>query len=281
MLTTLSIKVAKMKTKVSIGVIIIAMVILIAASGSAMAARPVPAGNESSVINVQTSAQVIGNFQARTEIVLQQSNGNLTPPLVNGEQISTIVYTEDTMGINGATDYSKNTNINTGNVVNGQENVQTDRIITFDAEDGGRMVSGENVIVQTIGTETTSAASCCPWGSATNTTLPGECETVQAGSKMDVTEVSASSSSGVRAIADQPGTTVSLDYSIDAHGINQTPGSMDNAAIGSATAYVDGRIQASTGNGTQAGTNMEYHDVTSVDGLFDLSKDVSYSSAPN
>ena len=33
MLTTLSIKVAKMKTKVSIGVIIIAMVVLIAVSG--------------------------------------------------------------------------------------------------------------------------------------------------------------------------------------------------------------------------------------------------------
>ncbi len=280
MLTTLSIKVAKMKTKVSIGVIIIAMVILIAVSGTAMAARPVPAGNESSVINVQTSAQVVGNFQARTEVVLQQSTGNLTPPLVSGEQISTIVYTEDTMGINGATDYSKNTNVNTGNVVNGQENVQTDRIITFDAGDGGRMVSGENVIVQTVGTEDMSATGCCPWGSTTNVTLPAECETVQAGSKMDVTEVSASSSSGVRAISDQPGTTVSLDYSIDAHGINQTPGSMENAAIGSATAYVDGSINQGT-NGTSQSTNMEYHDVTSVDGLFDLSKDVSYSSAPN
>jgi len=281
MLTTLSIKVAKMKTKVKIGVIIIAMVILIAVSGSAMAARPVPAGNETSVINVKTAAKVDGNFQAQTDLVLQQSTGNLSPPLINGEQIATVVYSENTIGINGATDYTKNTNVNTGDVVNGQNNVQTDRIITYDAGDGGRMVSGENVIVQTVGTETTSATGCCPWGTTTNATLPAEIETVQAGSKMDVSEVSASSSSGVRAISDTPGTTVSLDYSVDAHGINQTPGSLDNAAIGSATAYVDGDIQASTGNGTQVGTNMEYHDVTSVDGLFDLSKDVSYSSAPN
>ncbi len=279
MLTTLSIKVAKMKTKVSIGVIIIAMVILLAASGSAMAARPVPGGNETSVITVQTSAKVIGNFQAQTELVLQQSTGDLVPPLEDGEQVSLVAYSENTMGINGATDYSKNTNINTGNVVNGQENVQTDRIITFDAGDGGRMVSSENVLVQTVANEATTASGCCPWGSTTNATLPAECETVQAGSKLDVFEVSASSSSGVRAIADTPGTTVSLDYSIDAHGINQTPGSMENAAIGSATAYVDGKI--TQGNGTAPGTNMEYHDVTSVDGLFDLSKDVSYSSAPN
>lgn len=279
MLTTLSIKVAKMKTKVSIGVIIIAMVILIAASGSAMAARPVPGGNETSVITVQTSAKVIGNFQAHTDLVLQQSTGDLVPPLEDGEQVSLVAYSENTMGINGATDYSKNTNINTGDVVNGQENVQTDRIITFDAGDGGRMVSSENVLVQTVANEATTASGCCPWGSTTNATLPAECETVQAGSKLDVFEVSASSSSGVRAIADTPGTTVSLDYSIDAHGINQTPGSMENAAIGSATAYVDGKI--TQGNGTAPGTNMEYHDVTSVDGLFDLSKDVSYSSAPN
>lgn len=279
MLTTLSIKVAKMKTKVSIGVIIIAMVILIAVSGSAMAARPVPAGNESSVITVKTAASVVGSFQAQSDLALMQSTGDLVPPLEAGEQVSLVAYSENTMAINGATDYAKNTQINTGDVVNGQENVQTDRIITFDAGDGGRMVSSENILVQTVANEETTTAGCCPWGSTTNATLPAECETVQAGSKMDVTEVSASSSTGVRAIADIPGTTVSLDYSIDAHGINQTPGSMENAAIGSATAYVDGNIMQ--GNGTAPGTNLQYHDVTSVDGLFDLSKEVSYSSAPN
>jgi len=248
------------------------MVILIAVSGSALAARPVSGGSETSVITVKTAAKVDGNFQAQTDLALQQSSGG---------QTSTVAYSENTIGINGVTDYTKNTNIDTGDVVTGRDNVQTDRVITFNASDGGRMVSDENVLVQTVGTDTTSATSCCPWGTTTNETLPAECETVQAGSKMDVSEVSASSSGDVRAISDSPGTTVSLDYSIDAHGINQTPGSLDNAAVGSATAYVDGNIKASDGDASQVGTNMEYHDVTSVDGLFDLSKDVSYSSAPN
>jgi hypothetical protein len=289
--------VAKVKKKVSIGVIIVAMVILIAVSGSVMAARPVPAGNEFSVINVQTSSHGYGIFLAPTELVLQQSNGDLNPPIERGDQISTVVNIENTIAINGETDYSKNTNINTGNVVNGQENAQTGRIITFDGGDGGTMVSGENVLVQTIASQDTSS-TICPWESTTNTTLPAECETVQAGSKMDVFEVSASSSSGVRVIADTPGTTVSLDYSIDAHGINQTPGRLENAAIGSATAYVDGNILEnavidnatayvdgnileSIGNGTAPSCNVEYHDVTSVNGLFDLSKTVSYDSSPS
>ena len=281
MLTTLSIKVAKMKTKVSIGVIIIAMVVLIAVSGSAMAARPVPAGNETSAITVITAAKVHGNFMATTDLALQQGNGDLVPPLESGGQISTIVYSENTMTLGGETGYTKDTRINTGNVVNGQENVQTDRIITFEGGEGGRMLSTESILVQTVASAVTTDPSCCPWGSVDNVTLPAEYEVVVAGSKMDVTEVSATSSSGVRAIADSPGTTVSLDYSIDAHGINQTQGNLDNPAIGSAVAYVDGKIMASTGNDTAVGTSLEYHDVTSVDGLFELSKDVKYTSAPN
>ena len=268
-----------MKNNISLGVIIIAMVVIIAVSGSAMAARPVPAGNETSNIIVKTSAKVVGNFQAQTDLALQQGTGDLTPPLESGGQVATIVYSENTMAINGATDYTKNTQVNTGNVVNGQENVQTDRIVTFEAGDGGRMASEENVLVQTVATEDTTTAGCCPWGTTGDAVLPAENEIVQAGSKMDVSEVSASSSSGVRAIADQPGTTVSLDYSIEAHGINQTAGTMDSPAIGSATAYVDGVIQQGT-NGTNQTTEMQYHDVTSVDGLFDLTKDVSYTSAP-
>ena len=277
MLTTLSNKVAKMKTKVSLGVIVIAMVILIAVSGSAMAAHPVPPGNETSQVNVKTSASVIGNFQANTNLVLQQSSGDLVPPLAPGEQVGMAEYSESTMAINGETNYAKNTQINTGGI---GENVQTDRIITFDAADGGRMVSSEEAIVMTVGSEATSDTGCCPWGSTANATTPAALEYVQAGSKMDVSEVSAASSSDIKVISNVPGTPVTLDYSIDAHGINQTPGTMDSPAIGSATAYVAGVIMQGNNGSTQS-TDMQYHDVTSVDGLFDLAKEVSYSSAPS
>ena len=151
--------------------IIVALVILSVVSGSVMAARPVWAGSESSVINVHTSSQGYGIFRAPTELVLQQSNGDLNPPIENGDQISTVVYTKNTVAVNGETDDSMNTNINTGNVVNGQENVQTDRIITFDGEDGGGMVSSENVLVQTIASQGTGSM-ICPWESMTNATLP-------------------------------------------------------------------------------------------------------------
>ncbi|MEI6292428.1 MAG: hypothetical protein WCP36_02020 [Methanomicrobiales archaeon] len=267
-----------MKTKVSLGVVIIVMVILIAVSGSAMAARTVPAGNETSQIRVETSAHVIGNFYASTDLVLQQSTGDLVPPLAPGEQVNAVGYSETTMAVGGEATYNKDTQINTGGVT---DNLQTTRMITFDGGDnGGRMISNEETIIATEGSNAVSAVGCCPWSSTENATIPAESEIVRAGSKMDVTQVSAASTSDATVISNTLGTPVTLDYLINAHGINQTPGTMDNPAIGSATAYVDGVIMQGNNGSTQS-TDMQYHDVTSVDGLFDLSKDVSYSSAPS
>ena len=265
-------------------VTIMVMVILIAVTGSAMAAHPVPAGTESSNVIVQTSAKVVGNLQSYSDLGIQQGTGNLTSPLGSvGGQVSTVVYSGDIMAINGETENIQTTNIRIDNVVNGQANVQTNRIITFEVGDGGRMVTSENILVQTgvtVATDDTSVPCICQFGDTIDATLPTENEIVQAGSKLDATEVSASSSSGVRAIVDSPGTKVSLDYSIDAHGINQTAGTKNNPAIGSATAYVAGLIMQGC-NGTTQRTGMQYHDVTSVDGLFDLSEEVRYTSAPN
>ena len=56
---------------------------------------------------------------------------------------------------------------------------------------------------------------------------------------------------------------------------------MSTAAVGSATAYVDANIQGGNDNSTAPGSTVEYHEVTSVDGLFDLAKSVSYTSSPS
>jgi hypothetical protein len=270
-----------MKTNVTIGIVIVTMMMVLAACGSVMAARPVPAGNESSTITVTTSARVVGNFLESNSLALQQSTDILNPPLADGEQIGVVGYSEETMAVNGDTNYQKRLTVNNANANVAQDNLQVDRIIEFDAGPGGRMVSDENVLVSTVATANQNATGCCPWGSTTDATLPAEHEVVVAGSSMDVSEVSAHTSSDARVISNTPGTPVTLDYEISAQGINQTtPGDVTNAAVGSATAYVSGKIESSTGNNTAQGADMEYHDVTSVDGLFDLSKEVHYSSAP-
>ncbi|HVP93971.1 MAG TPA: hypothetical protein VMS89_02235 [Methanoregulaceae archaeon] len=284
MLTTLSIKVAKMKMRLSI-VIITVLVIVLAAGTSAMAAIPVAAGNQTSVITVQTSAASLGNFQDHQSLALEQTNGqNLSPPLAAAQDVGIIGATEDTMAVHGTTTYVKSQTVDTNNKNVAGDNLHTDKIIEFNATpdgSGGRMTSSEDVIVASISTNATDP-NCCAFGSSDPASItPASNEVVQAGSTLDVSQVSAHTTNDARVISDTPGTPVALDYSIAAQGINQTPGDMSTAAVGSATAYVDANIQGGNGNSTAPTSTVEYHEVTSVDGLFDLAKSVSYTSAPH
>ncbi len=258
---------------------------LLAFSAGAMAAHPVPGGNESSALSISTSAKCIGSFTSSQEMAWQQTNGDLNNcPLEPGQEVATVGYNEHTMAVGGAVTYEKQFEVDTGSETVAGNNLQVEKIIEFDAagdgEDGGRMVSEEDVLVDTVSTAVNDATACCPWGEPEN--LPAEHETVMAGSTMDVTEVSAHTSATARVVSDDADTPVSLTYDFDAQGINQTPGDMDNAAVGSATVFVDAHIQ--TGNQSTEnpglGTDMEYNDVTKVDGLFELARTVEYSSSP-
>jgi hypothetical protein len=285
MLTTLSIKVAKMKMRLSIQ-IITAMVIVLAAGGSAMAAHPVPAGNETAVITVQTSAASLGNFQDHQSLALEQTNGqNLSPPLQSSQTVGIIGASEDTMAVHGTTTYVKSQTVDTNNKNVAGDNLNTDKIIEFNATpdgSGGRMTSDEEVIVASISTNVTGPLSCAfGAGSPGAAVAPASNEIVQAGSTLDVSQVSAHTTNDARVISDTPGTPVALDYSIAAQGINQTPGDISGGAVGSGSAYVNADIQGGNDNSTAPDSTVEYHDVTSVDGLFDLAKSVSYTSAPH
>ncbi len=258
---------------------------LMAFSAGAMAAHPVPGGNESSALTITTSARSIGSFTSSQELAWQQTNGDLTnTSLLPGQAIATVGYNEHTMAVGGAITYEKTFQVDTASKTEAGNNLQVDKIIEFNATNdnglGGRMVSEEDVLVDTISSAVDPATNCCPWGEPE--TLPAEHETVMAGSKMDVTEVSAHTGATARVISDDTDTPVSLTYDFDARGINQTPGDMDNAAVGSATVFVDAHIQ--TGNASTEnpglGTDVEYNDVTSVDGLFELARTVDYSSSP-
>jgi hypothetical protein len=281
----LLIKVAKMKTRLSIGVIIVAMVILFVASGSVMAAHPVPAGNETAVMTVITSAGCNGNFQNHESLALEQTNGeNLTPPLGTSQCVGIVGYGEDTMAVDGTTTYQKSLTVDTNNKNVAGDNLHTDKIIEFDANNdgnGGRMTSSEEVLTASISTNVTQGPGCAFGGPTDAVVAPASNEIVRAGSTLDVSEVSAHTTSDARVISDTPGTPVQLDYSIAAQGINQTPGDLSTGAVGSATAYADANIQGSNNNSTAPSSTVEYHDVTSVDGLFDLAKSVSYTSAPH
>jgi hypothetical protein len=222
-------------------------------------------------ITVVTSVSVNGNFEDHSSLAMQQDGG-------------TVGASEDTMAVNGNTTYEKSQTVDTSSQSVAGDNLQTDRIIEFNATPGtgGRMTSSDSVVVATQTSQSSTDPACGLGGGDPGTTSGGSTNSiVEAGSTLDVTQVSAHTSNDARAVTDSSGTPVALDYSISAQGINQTPGDTSTGAVGSATAYVDANIQTGDANSTSPDGTVDYHDVTSVDGLFDLAKSVSYSSASN
>lgn len=267
-----------MKIRVVLSMIIIAAAV-IAMSGVVVADHTIPAGPESSGLIVTTSADCTGTFQDHEGLSWQATNGNLSnnPPISGpGEAVNTVGYNENTIAVGGHTTYDKTLSVDTGNKTASESNLNSDKVVTYEAtEPGGRMVSSEDVMVETVGNGGTGTSG--PFG-PTGATVPAENSRVTAGSTMDVTEVSAHTSATARTVS---GSTagIELTYNIEAHGLNQTPGN-ETPAVGSASAYVDADIQTGNDNSTSLGTEASYHDVTSVDGLFELAKEVSYKSGP-
>lgn len=273
-----------MKTKAH--VLLVFILVIVMACGFASAARTIPPSNETSSLTVSTSAAAIGDLSAHTDIVYVQGNGNLidNPPLdANGEGQSTISYQEDTMAVSGAVTYDKYTNLDTGPKTANGANFETDKLMTYDSDadgtENGQMISEESILVEVVATGNTTAAGCCPWGTADGTVLPATNDVVIAGSDMVVSEAAVASSSSALITADSISTPVEMGYSVDIQGVNQTPGDPSTGAEGSATAYVSANLQEGNGDGTAMGTEVTYSDVTSASGLFELAKDVSYSSS--
>lgn len=283
---SISIKVAHMSIRGVLSVMIIALA-LISLFGSSIADTTIPGGPSSSGLRVTTSGSCSGNMINQEELAWLQTTGNLSsmPPLGPAcTGLNIVGYGEHTMAVGGNSTYNKIFDVDTGNKTSSQDNLFVEKVVTFDAEEaGGRMVSSEDVMVETISTGTNDPSSCAygvsPFGDL-NATRPAENSRVTAGSSMDVSEVSAHTSATARTVSAVTD-TVEMTYSINARGLNQTPGN-ETPAVGSASAFVDADIMTGgSTNATDLQTDLSYHDVTSVDGLFELAKDVSYQSGGN
>jgi hypothetical protein len=117
----------------------------------------------------------------------------------------TTVYSEDTSAQYGDIAYSKNSKVDTKALPDSMFNVENDRIITYTGVNGNRILSEEDMMLSGAGTPGVPAAlstTCllCP----TTGCYPAFCSFVDTGSKIDMSIVSASTSTEVRNL-NQPG----------------------------------------------------------------------------
>lgn len=155
-----------------------------------------------------------------------------------GETQYIVSYSENTLADQGATNYFKQNDLDTRNQPANQENLETDKIVTFEGSATGSMSSSEDLLLDGASQfERTVGLFTCPFGSASRSVLPPYCNIVEMGSDVNIREGALVTSSGERSVAASADVPVDASYSIDLSGLG------DSAASGSARAYMQSHLQ--------------------------------------
>lgn len=219
---------------------------------------------ETQGLNTLTSVEVMGLATENEEMVWQMSSQDLSdntlaipflsyktpygvvvfhiPGLTTtaggtGEAQYTVSYSEDTIADQGTIQYGKQNSLDTRNQASNQENLDTDKVVSFEGSATERMTSSEDLLVDGASEfERTVGLFICPFASGGQSVVPAYCNIVEMGSAVDITDGVLHTSAGERTVA------ASADVPVEAgYGIELT-GSGDSAASGSASAYMQSHL---------------------------------------
>lgn len=260
------------------GIAITSAVLVLGMIWGVAAVRPVPGSAEHSTISSLTDGYCEGTTIVNTALSYGTTNGNLAdgPALATGEVQGTIGYRQNMLAVNGTTDYVRSLQLNSNNASIGNRNLEVQNAISYVSNGTGSLTYDEAVGLAAYGNSTTDNSISCPFG-PNPAEIPAYSAQVVAGSTMiGVREVALNTEAGAVSTAGSIDVPVSVNYNFDATGV---PGvGNDTLAEGTATVYMTASVLGGNGNGTAVGTEISYNDVTSVNGLFDLAKQMGYSS---
>lgn len=223
------------------------------------------------------------------------------PPLSALQEVQMhTTYSENTLGNNGQLNYTKGFYVDTAAKPAAANNIESDRLFNFVGYNGGRLYSQEDLMLSTVGTgvfrEFSSlcpvCTGACPCPDPSQCCWPPFCNTLQTGSTIDMTMVSAGSSSGVRNVneegfqdfegfnwpinpsVDNPSR---VSYDIRVHGITPTQPSVGQVSVYLDVHSIEDRVLCFSPPGAFSEMTLKEHRL--VDGkvsLFDYS--VRYES---
>jgi hypothetical protein len=253
----------------------IALAMLVAFTGMAMADPGINAVPETQGIVTSTAVQAVGTVTETDSVVWQLGYPALGVPLdPTGGKNYVMSYTEGTIADQGLVSYTKGQSLDTANKVAGTNNFATQKVVEFVGLDTGRMLSSENMVLDGAGNgQDTATTYICPFASATTTTIPPFCNIIEVGSDVDVTLASLTTAADERHVMASGDPGVAVDYSIKMTGFGDIP------AMGSADAYINAHIQeARTGDGGKA-EDVAYSETSTAAGDISLfQKAISYQS---
>lgn len=157
-------------------VVLLCFLLAVAMIGFVAADTGVPETIETQGFLTTTSVTALGTTTENDAMVWLETNdavddqyGGLDnqPPLYYyGVERYTSSYSEDTIADQGLTTYEKSMVVDTAKKESNQFNVEAQKIVSFIAEDTGRMTSEEDILLDGAGTETLDEwILLCPFGS--------------------------------------------------------------------------------------------------------------------
>jgi hypothetical protein len=259
----------------------------IALTGIVSADHAVPAVPETQGLVTNTGADVVG-------VVMETDAGAWS--ITNGTTLAstwteqdwfdnqfTTVYDANIVAQAGHTVLVKGMDINTGNKVISQSNLQARTTLTYVAtSDGGNIIGSENIMLDGQGDAIhPDNLILCPFAAVADGVIPAYCNIVQAGSKYDLTIGSVTTNANDMFIGSDAALPVVLNYNINVKPYGMSQGQIP--AIGSAMAYMNAHIQE--GNISYyifypgKAEDLTYSEVSSVQGtITTFNKDMRYSS---
>ena len=215
-----------------------------------------------------------------TAIVTDIDSGIHTGILNTGQVQYTTSYDKNIVAQTGLTSLVASQNLNTGNKVIGQSNLDAKTALTFAATaDGGNVVGSENLMLDGAATgKTASDVILCPFSSAGANLIPAYCNIIQAGSAYDLTFGSVTTAANERFVGTDATMPVVLNYNINVKPYVTSDGQI--TAVGSASAYVKSHIQEARGaTNNVKSEDLVYSETSSVNGMISgFSKDIKYQS---
>jgi hypothetical protein len=245
-----------MKTTSYMGILVV-MACLIAFTGFAMAAQMPNATPETQGVKTSVSISVASGTVSTSESMVMQvatgEDGINKPPLSEGDSQVINSYSEMGDFKNGATEYAKTFNADTGNKVLGQSNVATHRNIQYLAQTNAAGLTGsaettEKLVMDIVGEFSNLADEIlCPFAPSSETSSPQFCNIVQAGSAVSGVQIGSlitdSSKRDIQATLDFP---AEFSYAINAKVVSGSVNAfMDVNAREGRPESDDGKVAAS------------------------------------
>lgn len=175
--------------------IFIVLILIVATVGSAAADPGMPETAETQGFTTATSVDAVGIMTENDAMVWQEVNcgycglEEITPLYDFAHDYYVSSYSEDTIADQGFTTYAKSLEIDTARKEANQFNVEAQKVVSFVADDTGRMTSEEDILLDGAGTMFPAEfLLICPFAGGYYSYVPPFCNVVEMGSEVDLYE---------------------------------------------------------------------------------------------